>query len=92
MKKHILTILIIASSLVAQFNTFSCFKDLRHIKESDRFHFDDIEEDINNFFTLNQLSGNIDYLDIDGSLHLKIESIVEANNQKIVNANDIITN
>tara|TARA_B100000427_G_C15494880_1_gene589357 strand:+ start:84 stop:920 length:837 start_codon:yes stop_codon:yes gene_type:complete len=92
MKKHILTILIIASSLVAQFNTFSCFKDLRHIKESDRFYFDDIEEDINNFFTLNQLSGNIDYLDIDGSLHLIIESIVEANNQKIVNANAIVTN
>ena len=92
MKKQILSILIITSSLAAQFNTFSCVKDLRHIKESDRFYFDNIEENINNFFTLNQLSGNVDYLDIDGSLHLIIESIVEMNNQKIANANAIITN
>jgi len=92
MKKQILIILTIASSLVAQFNTFSCDIDLRQIKENDRFYFDNIKENINNFFILNQLGTDIDYLEIDGSLYLIIESIVEANNQKVVNASAIITN
>ena len=92
MKPQILNILIIASSLIGQFNTFSSNIDLRQIKENDRFYFDNIIEDIDNFFIINQLGTDIDYLEMEGSLYIIIESIVETNNQKVINANAIITN
>ena len=92
MKTQILNILIIASSLIGQFSTFSSNIDLRQIKENDRFYFDNLIEDIDNFFIINQLGADIDYLGIEGSLYIIIESIAEANNQKVINANAIITN
>ena len=92
MKTQILKILIIASSLIGQFSTFSSSIDLRQIKENERFYFDNIIEDIDNFFTISQLGTDIDYLEIEGSLYIIVESIIETNNQKVINANAIITN
>ena len=92
MNTLILKILITANVIIGQFNTFSSNIDLRQIKENDRFYFDNVVEDVDNFFKINSLGTDIDYLEIEGNLYIIVESIVEINNQKVVNANAIITN
>ena len=92
MKAQILKILVTTSLLVGQFNTFSTSIDLRQIKENDRFYFDNAIEDVDNFFRINSLGTDIDYLEMEGNLYIIVESIVETNNQKVVNANAILTN
>ena len=92
MKAQILKILVTTSLLVGQFNTFSTSIDLRQIKENDRFYFDNAIEDVDNFFRINSLGTDIDYLEMEGNLYIIVESIVETNNKKVVNANAILTN
>lgn len=90
--RHLIHITILINVLIAQFINFESNIDLRQIRESDRIYFQDTSTEINNFYNINIFGTNIDDLEIEGSLHLIIESIVEVDNQKIVNLQAIITN
>ena len=92
MRKQFIYISVIINSLLGQFLDFNSNLDLRQIKENDRFYFDNTKENIDNFFIINQFGTDIEYLEIKANLYLIIESIIEANNQKIVKANAIMTN
>ena len=90
--KYILPMFILINMLMAQFINFESNIDLRQIRESERIYFQDTPNSINDFFTINIFGADIDDLEIEASLHLIIESIIEMDNQKIVNAQAIITN
>ena len=83
---------ILINALIAQFINFESNIDLRQIRESDRLYFQDTRTEVNNFYNINIFGTDINDLEIEGSLHLIIESIVEVDNQKVVNAQAILTN
>ena len=96
MKKQLIRYLaytiILINTLIGQFLNFESNIDLRQIRESNRLYFQNTSSDINNFFDINIFGTDIDDLNIEASLHLIIESIMEVDNQKIVNAQAVITN
>ena len=90
--KHLIYIIILINTLFGQFNNFDSNIDLRQIRENERFYFENTIQDINDFFIITTFGVDLDYLEIDATLHLILESIVETNNQTVVNAQAIITN
>ena len=69
---------------MAQFDDFDSKIDLTQIRESDRFHFQDVKENINDFYVLNIFGSDLEDLGIVGTLHIIIESMIEVDNQKII--------
>ena len=90
--KRLIYIIIIINTSMAQFDDFDSKIDLTQIRESDRFHFQDVKENVNDFYVLNIFGSDLEDLGIVGTLHIIIESIIEIDNQKIINAYGIITN
>ena len=90
--RHLTHTIILINALIAQFINFESNIDLRQIRESDRLYFQDTRTEVNNFYNINIFGTDINDLEIEGSLHLIIESIVEVDNQKVVNAQAILTN
>ena len=90
--RYLIYIIILINTLIGQFIDFESNIDLRQIRESDRLYFQNTVNEINDFFDNNIFGTDINDLDIEATLHLIIESIVEMDNQKIVNAQAIITN
>ena len=90
--KYLAYIVILINTLVAQFIEFDSNIDLRQIRENERFYFENAQEDINNFFNISVFGTDITDLNIKGTLHIMIESIIEIDNQKILNGHTIITN
>ena len=88
----IIFVFILTNNLYAQFIDVQTKIDLRQIREKDHFYFDNIVENINNFFTENIFGTDIDDLGIQINLHLIFESISESDNQKIINGQIIVTN
>ena len=82
--KHLIYIIILINTLLGQFNNFNSNIDLRQIRENERFHFENAVQDINDFFTINTFGTDLDYLEIDATFHLILESIIETNNQKVI--------
>ena len=95
MKRYSTTIILLFlcfNLINAQFINFNTNIDSRQIRESDQFYFENLKDNINEFFIVNSFGTDIDYLEIDASLHLIIESIIESDNQKLLNGQLIITN
>ena len=90
--RHLIYIIILINTLIGQFIDFESNVDLRQIRESDRLYFQNTSNDINDFFNINIFGTDIEDLEIEATLHLIIESIIEMDNQKIINAQAIITN
>ena len=90
--KHIISLALIANIAHAQFQNIETQIDLRQIRENDRFHFENLESEICNFFELNNFGQELDYLELNSNIHIIIESIIDKNGQKIVNGQIIITN
>ena len=88
----IIFVFILTNNIYAQFIDVQTKIDLRQIRENDHFYFDNIVENINNFFTENIFGTDIDDLGIQINLHLIFESISESDNQKIINGQIIVTN
>ena len=88
----IIFVIILTNNALAQFSDVQTKFDLRQIRENERFYFDNIIENTNNFFIDNVFGIDIDDLGIDINLHFIFESINEVNNQKIVNGQIIVTN
>jgi len=78
--------------VAAQFIDFESNVDLRQIRENERFYFDNTIDDINNYFNMNIFGSDISDLNIKGTLHIIFESIIELDNQKVINGNAILTN
>ena len=90
--KHIITLIVLISFGVTQFENIETHIDLRQIRENDRFYFDNLNSEISDFFTLNNFGADITYLELNSNIHIIIESLVDKNGQKIVNGQTIITN
>ena len=90
--KHIISLIALINFAIPQFIELESHIDLRQIRENDRFYFDGLEYELNNFFIANNFGTDIEYLELSANIHVIIESIVEKNGQKIVNGQTIITN
>ena len=90
--KHIIVLFISINIVIAQFINVETNIDLRQIRENDRFYFDNFREDVTNFFILNTFGTDLEYLELSSNVHIIIESIIDNNNQKIINAQVVITN
>ena len=90
--KHIICLILITNLAISQFVDIETNIDLRQIRENDRFYFDDIVSKIDDFFILNNFGADIEYLELGANLHLIIETLIEHNNQQIINGQIIITN
>ncbi|MAV65215.1 MAG: hypothetical protein CMG00_08510 [Candidatus Marinimicrobia bacterium] len=77
---------------LTQFINFSTNIDIRKVRDSNKFYFENLSEKIDDFFLINSFGPNIEYLDIEGNLHLMIESVAESNNGNIVSGQLILTN
>ena len=88
----IIFVIILTNSVFGQFIDVQTKVDLRQIRENNHFYFDNLVENVNNFFTDNIFGVDIDDLGIQINLHFILESINEADNQKIINGQIIITN
>ena len=71
----IIFVFILTNNIYAQFIDVQTKIDLRQIRENDHFYFDNILENINNFFTENIFGTDIDDLCLQIKLHLIFESI-----------------
>ena len=85
-------VFLIFSLCFSQFESFDVKLDLRNIRENDKMLFQNFSNQVNDFFLVNIFGENIDFLSIQATLHLIIESIVDYNNQKTINAQAILTN
>lgn len=90
--KHIITLILITNIVYGQFQNIETHIDLRQIRENDRFYFENLDNEIYNFFTLNNFGVDLDYLELNSNIHIIIESIIDKNGQKIINGQIIITN
>ena len=81
--KHIITLIVLISLGVTQFENIETHIDLRQIRENDRFYFDNLDSEISDFFTLNNFGTDIEYLELNSNIHIIIESLVNKNVQKI---------
>ena len=90
--KHIITLILITNIVYGQFQNIETHIDLRQIRENDRFYFENLDNEIYNFFTLNNFGADLDYLELNSNIHIIIESIIDKNGQKIINGQIIITN
>ena len=90
--KHIITLILITNIVYGQFQNIETHIDLRQIRENDRFYFENLDNEIYNFFTLNDFGVDLDYLELNSNIHIIIESIIDKNGQKIINGQIIITN
>ncbi len=90
--KHIIASIIIISYGFSQFDSVEANIDLRQIRENDRFYFENLDDEVANFFTLNTFGTDLDYLGLSSNIHIIIESIIDKNGQKIVNGQTIATN
>ena len=90
--KHIITLILITNIVYGQFQNIETHIDLRQIRENDRFYFENLDNEIYNFFTLNNFGADLDYLELNSNIHNIIESIIDKNGQKIINGQIIITN
>ena len=77
---------------LTQFIDFSTNIDIRKVRDSNKFYFEDLSKKIDDFFIINSFGPNIEYLDMGGSLHLMIESVTESSNGNIVSGQLILTN
>lgn len=82
----------LTSLTFSQFKNFEAKVDLRNLRESDKMYFQNFNEDVSDFFLVNVFGENINFLNIDATLHFIIESITDYNNQKTINAQAILTN
>ena len=64
--KRLIYIIIIINTSMAQFDDFDSKIALTQIRENDRFYFQDTQENINNFYTLNIFGSNLEDLGIEG--------------------------
>ena len=90
--KHIIALITIINFGIGQFENIETHIDLRQIRENDRFFFENLDNDIYNFFTLNNFGTELEYLELNSNIHIIIESIIDKNGQKIINGQIIITN
>ena len=65
--KHIITLALITNIAHAQFQNIETQIDLRQIRENDRFHFENLESEICNFFKLNNFGLELDYLELNSN-------------------------
>ena len=80
--KHIIILITLINFGVSQFIDVETHIDLRQIRENDRFYFESLKDEVNNFFILNNFGSDIEYLELSANIHIIIKSIVENNGQK----------
>ena len=90
--KMILFMFSTASLVLSQFENFETKMDLRNLRENDKMYFQNFSNEVSDFFLINSFGEDIDFLNIDATLHFIIESINDYNNQKTINAQAILTN
>ena len=92
LKKFTLFVIMFFTSLFCQFTEVNVVIDKRQIKENDKFIFETLSEDISQYFLNNKFLEYHFELELFIDIHIIIESYSKSDNNKIVNAQLIITN
>ena len=84
--------ILISSFVFGQFEEVNIKVDTRQVKENDKLVFESLSSDIVQYFTNNNFIDNSYELNLFIEIHLIIESYSYSNNNKIVNAQLVLTN
>jgi hypothetical protein len=86
------TIMLLTSLIFPQFEEVNVMIDTRHVRENDRLIFESLGDDVSQYLTNNKFIDNAFDLGLFLDIHFIIESYSSAKNNKIVNAQMILTN
>jgi len=91
-KTSFLFIVLLISHIFSQFEEVNVIIDSRQIRESDRYIFESFGEEVSQYLVNNKFTDNALELEIYLDIHFIIESYSSSDNNKIVNAQMILTN
>ena len=89
---RLFTIVLLTTLIFPQFQEVNVIIDTRQVRESKQFIFESLGIDVSQYLTNNKFTDNAFELELFLDIHLIIESYSSSGNNKIVNAQIILTN
>ena len=86
------TIILLTSHIFPQFVEVNVAIDTRQVRENDRFVFESLGDDVSQYLTNNKFTDSAIEFELFLDIHFIVESYSSSNNNKIVNAQMILTN